>query len=155
MHILFKKKTMERPNFPPLAHFGIDLEIEERLFLPAPRKAFKIHKELFTNIIVFWLIPGFSDEMLEAVLKKPEEKGVVLAFYGMGNYNSKKTFYDLLKQAKENWQCEIVLMSQCQKGHVDSSFTNPKNTLTNVLINGNDMTGLLFPCFFCFFLFFF
>ena len=120
------QNAYDSPNFSPLGLFGIDLEMDEELFLAAPRRKFQVFTKLFSNIIVIWLTPGFSGEMLDAMFNSNNQvKALVLGFYGIGKGLKARKLYNTLKKAKENKNSEIVLMSQCQKGYVD--IKSPKS----------------------------
>ncbi|ETO06855.1 L-asparaginase [Reticulomyxa filosa] len=61
------QNAFESPNLLPLALFGIDLEVEERLFLPAPVKRLQVHSTVFHDIVVLWLTPVFHHHVLKAL----------------------------------------------------------------------------------------
>eukprot|EP01083_Nonionella_stella_P065271 170884_1 len=92
--------------------------------IAAPRKRFKTHLKLFNNIVVLWLIPGFNCDLLRVLIESNEEIAIVLSFYGASRGVAAIKLYNLLNVAKTKYKKEIVLMSQCSKGHVDIYSTN-------------------------------
>jgi len=79
--------------------------------------------------------------MLKAIIDGDnEDKAIVLAFYGVGNGPQKEAFYQLLERGRKKG-IEMVIISQCQKGHIDSRVYEAGNYFAKLdLINGSDMT---------------
>ena len=99
--------------------FGIELEMDEEHFVAAPKRRFQVHSKLFGHIVVLWVVPGFNCDLLRALVESEEEIAIVLSFYGVGRGPAAIKLYRLLAAAKRRFQKEIVIMSQCSKGHVD------------------------------------
>ena len=133
------------PNFPALGIFGIDLEMEEKLFWPAPKKRFKIHTKLYDNIITIWLYPGFNSDLIKPLFgNNIKDIAIVLSWIGAGIGTQSNKLFKLLYQIQQNINIniEIILMQQTQKGHVtDLKLTKNEHflKLKNV-INAQDMT---------------
>merc|ERR1719203_656405 len=113
------QEAFNSPNMAPLGIFGIELEMEEEHFVAAPKRRFLVPSELFSNIVVLWLVPGFNADLLRAVVESDEEIAIVLSFYGVGRGPAALKLYNLLAAAKRHHGKEVVIMSQCAKGHVD------------------------------------
>merc|ERR1712039_145200 len=120
-------------------------EIELEHFIAAPKKRFRTHLQLFNNIVVIWLIPGFEADLLRSLLvESDDEIAIVLAFYGAVNVINPK-LCKLLCDAKTKKK-EIVIMSQCSKGHLDiaSEIESDKDAqfkqLEAISMNAHDMT---------------
>jgi len=59
----------------------------------------------------------------------------------VGNAPVKEQFLNLLKEATTEHNCEIVVTSQCKRGHVDISLYASGRVFKDLgLINGGDMT---------------
>lgn len=134
--------SFDSPNFPPLARMAIDLEIEEQLFLPAPKRRMRVERNLYINTTVFYLTPTNRLELLvDAIAAAGVEVGLVLGFFGVGNGPTGDHFHDMLQMCIEEYNTEIVVISQTQRGHVDSSRYGAGNVYADLnLISGFDMT---------------
>lgn len=135
----------DSPNFQPLAEMGVRINLKRELILQAPRRKFQTHKQLFGNIAVMVLVPGFDDLALESfIATSTQEKPacLVLMLYGAGNAPStKKGFIDCLRNGMQNKGAIIVITSQCLHGSVDMSQYATGNALKNLgVIDGRDMT---------------
>ena len=133
------------PNFPPLAEMGVRIRLKRELILQAPRRTFGTHRDLFGNIAVMVLVPGFDDLAIEAFINTstPAKPAVlVLMLYGAGNAPSKKrTFIEALRRGVAEKGAVIVILSQCLYGSVDMSQYATGSILQGLgVIDGKDMT---------------
>eukprot|EP00931_Biecheleriopsis_adriatica_P073381 TRINITY_DN47679_c0_g1_i1.p1 TRINITY_DN47679_c0_g1~~TRINITY_DN47679_c0_g1_i1.p1 ORF type:complete len:416 (-),score=95.54 TRINITY_DN47679_c0_g1_i1:89-1336(-) len=110
--------AFDSPNYPSLAEVGTDIKMYRRRFRDPPRGRFRVHRITVTQIVVVWVIPGFSDSFFKAMIDSGSVKGVVLMLYGCGNAPARKeSFCAALNQMIEAG-IVVVACSQCQKGKV-------------------------------------
>eukprot|EP01084_Bolivina_argentea_P133383 235393_1 len=131
------------PNYSHLAQFGTVLIINKDLLLPATRRGFRINSKLFTDILVLYITPVTDMSLIEDLLCKSDvsKKGIVLSFYGTGNAPTTNQLKNILKQAIQQYECAIVITSQCLKGHVNMNVYATGSFFGGIgLINGGDMT---------------
>eukprot|EP01084_Bolivina_argentea_P297085 511745_1 len=91
------------PNYPALGLFGVELEMQEDLFVIAPTKSFNVHKKIFNNIIVIWVTPGFNYNLLKSLLTSNKEVAIVLSFYGSSEDADTNKLYNLLQEAQNKY----------------------------------------------------
>lgn len=132
--------AFQSPNFPALVKVGSSIQVNQNILLTEPRKALSINRISEPKVVVLTLFPGFSSDMLKAVLKSGIQ-GLVLMTYGMGNAPCNNlSFLNLLQEANEQGVI-IVNCTQCLKGGVDMSSYETGQKLQNVgVISGYDMT---------------
>ncbi|MCC5791366.1 MAG: asparaginase [Legionellaceae bacterium] len=132
--------AFDSPNFPHLAHIGTQIEIQQRLLLPTPQADFRLQCIEPYYIANFRLFPGFSTEILAALLDLPLQ-GLILETYGSGNaQNTDPRFLSILKNACARGLI-IVNCSQCQQGFVHMDQYATGHALAEAgLISGRDMT---------------
>lgn len=138
----FHLDAFSSPNSPPLASLDTSVVLSEELILPQPRGRFRVFTELCTAIAVCWLVPGFSDHVLNEMLSSPALKGVVLVLYGTGNApeSKKKGLLDAIQAAVDRGVV-IVATSQCRKGTVDFDQYRAGKGLARVgVVSAYDMT---------------
>lgn len=130
------------PNFPPLATLGTSINENRELSLAQPRGALRVHKSLDANVIVVKLVPGFSDECIQALVQHSKSlHAIVLELYGTGNGPSKKTgLLDAIRAAREKG-IVVVAVSQCLQGGVSlETYSMGKDFATAGVVSGGDMT---------------
>lgn len=139
--------AFDSPNYPDLADIGIKIEMHLDRLLAQPNDSSKqshpklqwqaLNSHFLTN---FRLFPGFSNQVLDYILKQPVE-GVIFESYGVGNaQNNDPQFLELLKKATDSGVI-IVNCSQCYRGIVNMQSYATGQTLLNAgLISGFDMT---------------
>lgn len=132
--------AFDSPNFPHLAHIGIDIEVHIDYLLPPRQAPFNLQTIQAYFIANFRLFPGFTTEVLDALLKQPL-KGLVLETYGAGNaQNNDARFLEILTAACQR-DIVIVNCTQCQQGRVEMNQYATGHTLKQAgLISGHDMT---------------
>lgn len=136
-------------NYPLIAEFGSQLIINQ-LFVKntPPKKPFQIFKNIFYNVFVLYITPMMMSNflllktVLHSTLNKTDgRKGIVLAFFGVGNAPENEILRGILEDAVQKYMCEIAVVSQCAIGHVDISVYASGNFFSNIgLLNGSDMT---------------
>jgi L-asparaginase len=127
------------PNFPPLATFGVDIEIRHDLIRP-PGESLQLHEVENAVLSVVRLIPGMSAGFLRNVLAPPVQ-AVVLQAYGVGNGPDRdKQFLSALAEATERGVV-VVDCSQCLTGRVDLDEYTAGSALAKAgVISGYDLT---------------
>lgn len=106
------------PNYPCLAELGTEIRLYRRRIREPPRGRFRLHLIKVIEILVVWVIPGFSDDFLSALARSGTVKGLVLMLYGCGNAPAHKESF--LKHLRDLIGSGVVVAacSQCLKGTV-------------------------------------
>eukprot|EP01132_Coremiostelium_polycephalum_P008367 gene8367-10276_t len=133
-------EAFDSPNCPPLATLGMEININSDVILNQPKGRFRLHETINKNIAVIHLVPGFSDEAFENILKEPLE-GLILLSYGSGNAPAKKKqFVEAITKAVRRGVI-VVVTSQCVRGSVNlKQYATGKSLLDAGAISGHDMT---------------
>ena len=132
--------AFQSPNFPALVKVGSQIQVNQKILLKDPSKPLKINKITHPKVVVLSLFPGFSADMLEAVLNSGIQ-GMVLMTYGMGNAPCNDMKFLNLLAAANHAEIIIVNCTQCLKGCVDmSSYETGQELLRCGVISGFDMT---------------
>lgn len=106
------------PSYPPLAELGTEISIYQRRLRDPPRGRFRLQTILVTEVLVVWVIPGFSDDFMGPLVQSNSVKGMVLLLYGCGNAPAKKSSFLKNLKALVDHGCVVVACSQCVKGTV-------------------------------------
>lgn len=132
--------AFDSPNFPPLANIGIHIALNKNLLLKKPKQALNLQNIAPHFIANFRLFPGFSSDVLAALLAQPI-KGLILETYGSGNaQNNDPKFLETLRVANARGII-IVNCSQCHQGYVNmEQYATGRALLDAGLISGFDMT---------------
>jgi L-asparaginase len=128
-------------NYPELAESGVHLKINRNYLLqPDLSKNFCVHKSLEENVVILKMFPGISENVVSAVLKAKNLKGVVLETYGAGNTTTAKWFIECLKKAIDKG-IHITNVTQCSGGSVLMAQYETSTELKKIgLISGKDIT---------------
>jgi len=131
------------PNCPPLGTLGIEFNISQELILSQPKGRLRVSTKMNQNIAVLHLVPeiaGFSDEVVENLLKPPLE-GLIIQSYGSGNAPAKKKiFLSHIKNAVSRGVI-VVVTTQCLRGSVNlQQYATGQSLLEAGAISGLDMT---------------
>jgi L-asparaginase len=128
-------------NYLPIAESGVDLRIHENLLHKISRRRdLLFHRELDENIIVLKLFPGFNSKIIEAALKIPDLKGIILETYGSGNAPNEDWFLNGIRKAIDKG-IAVVNVTQCSGGRVDMGAYATSTELKAVgVISGKDIT---------------
>jgi L-asparaginase len=134
-------KAFTSPNYPFLIESGVHLKINSDLFLPLNGDTrLQVHKKLDTNVIILKLFPGISEQLIDAVVRIPNLKGIVLETYGSGNAPTDEWFLSVLKQAIQTG-VHIINITQCSGGSVRMGQYETSAALLEIgVISGKDMT---------------
>jgi len=128
------------PNFPPIAHVGVNIEVDWlEVLKPTELAQFKAHRHMDPHVGTLTLFPGISTETLKAFLRAPL-RGVVLQTFGAGNAPSNRP--ELLQVFSEAVASGIIVVncSQCMKGTVSDLYATGIALRRAGVIPGHDMT---------------
>lgn len=134
-------KAFTSPNYPFLIESGVHLKINSDLFLSSEGLTpLRVHKNLDTNVIILKLFPGISEQLIDAVVRIPNLKGIVLETYGSGNAPTDEWFLSVLKKAIQTG-VHIINITQCSGGSVRMGQYETSTALLEIgVISGKDMT---------------
>lgn len=134
-------RAFETFNYPPLAHIGVEIEIDEEFVIKNnPDKALIPHYEMDPNIVVLKLLPGISPQIMKSILNTPNIKGVVMETFGVGNAPAFDWFIDILKEADAKG-IVVVNVTQCMIGSVAMDIYDTGDAMVSAgVVSGYDMT---------------
>jgi L-asparaginase len=141
-----KLNAFDSPNFAHLARIGIQLSLRQDLIRPYPQQPFHLQAITPQRIANFDLFPGFSMDVLRALLQQPLD-GLIFKSYGAGNApNTNPEFLALLTEATSRGII-IVNCTQCQHGGVQmNQYATGTALKTAGLISGHNMTSEAAHC---------
>lgn len=129
-------------NYPVLGTIDLHINYAEPYLM---RHDTKLPLEPFynmdPNILVLWLYPGITEQVVKAQLATPGIKAVVLRTFGAGNAPTEKWFLDAMAEAVKKGLI-IYNVTQCLNGGDESKryFTGDMLTEAGV-ITGYDITA--------------
>jgi lysophospholipase len=132
------------PNLPPLATItALDMEVKWNLVTrPTALAAFSIQTDLDTNhVACLRIFPGIRPEMVEAVLRTSDLRGLILETFGAGNAPSgvDNVMTNIIRDAVDRGVV-IVNITQCLTGSVNALYA-PGMVLGRAgVVAGGDMT---------------
>ncbi|KEY66184.1 hypothetical protein S7711_07641 [Stachybotrys chartarum IBT 7711] len=132
------------PNYGPLARVnGLGIDVDwPHILRPTTIAQFHIHEALDTaHVACLRVFPGIKPEMVDAVLRLPDIRGLVLETFGMGNVpgGADGRLTQVIRSAVERGVI-VVNVSQCVSGFVSPVYA-PGTQLGRVgVIFGLDMT---------------
>jgi L-asparaginase len=134
--------AFDSPNFPPLAHAGIDITVDRLVVDSAvqPDKPVPLPQRLDASVGALRLFPGLSAELVRNALREPLQ-GLVLEAYGAGNAPVDDP--ELLRAIADATARGVVIVdcTQCLRGTVDLHAYATGSALLRVgVIGGADMT---------------
>ncbi|MDP3560035.1 MAG: asparaginase [Legionellaceae bacterium] len=132
--------AFDSPNFPPLGRIGFEVCLDRTLLLSAPKKPLHWSKMQSQRMANFRLFPGYSQEVLAAILAQPLDV-FILETYGAGNAPSQdKAFLQVLEKAHQKGVL-LVNVTQCRIGSVAMSHYATGYALQEMgFISAYDMT---------------
>eukprot|EP00324_Dicrateria_rotunda_P005696 CAMPEP_0206170948 /NCGR_PEP_ID=MMETSP1474-20131121/40712_1 /ASSEMBLY_ACC=CAM_ASM_001110 /TAXON_ID=97495 /ORGANISM="Imantonia sp., Strain RCC918" /LENGTH=330 /DNA_ID=CAMNT_0053578035 /DNA_START=108 /DNA_END=1096 /DNA_ORIENTATION=+ len=136
--------AFDSPNFPPLATLGVTLNIDSHLIRRPPKHSFKAFTNMGPVPPVIKLTPGCALEFILNHLAEsdlPENRSLVLEFFGTGNLPSRKqSFLEALERVTKSGKI-VVAASQCMKGCVELDAYSVAAHLKKIgVVSVNDMT---------------
>jgi L-asparaginase len=128
-------------NYPALATAGVNIDYNLPYIQPyAPGVKLIAHKQLNTKVAFLKLFPGISPEVVRAVLKIKDLRGVVLETFGAGNATTDTWFLSAVSKAIEN-KIVIFNVSQCDGGRVaQGQYQTSKYLQQAGVVSGSDIT---------------
>ncbi len=128
-------------NYPDLGSIDLHITYNTPFLL---RHETKLPLEPFyamdPSILVLWLFPGITEEVVKAQLATPGIKAVVLRTFGAGNAPTEKWFLDAVSEAV-NKGLIIYNVTQCLNGGDESKRYYTGDMLTNAgVITGYNIT---------------
>ncbi|TPX10931.1 uncharacterized protein E0L32_008137 [Thyridium curvatum] len=137
-------KAFDSPNYEPLAKVtSLGVDVNWSLVRRPTRIAhFNITKYLDTaHVAAFRIFPGIMPEMLDAVFRAPNLRGLILETFGMGNAPGgvDGSLTKVIRQACERGVV-VVNVSQCTNGFVSPLYA-PGTALGRAgVVFGHDLT---------------
>lgn len=129
------------PNFPELAKFDVFLKFNRELLLTPPPKTtkFSVFKLIERRIALIYVHPLITSSIFLSAFKKA--KAIVLETYGMGNFPmSRVDLIEIIEDALLKYNKTVVIVSQCRKGFVRSSYASCVELKKLGAILAEDMT---------------
>ncbi len=128
-------------NYPSLGAIDLHIVYNEPFLL---RHDTKLPLEPFynmdPNILVMWLYPGITEDVVKAQLATKGIKAVVLRTFGAGNAPTEQWFLDAISEAIKNGLI-IYNVTQCLNGGAESKRYYTGDMLTKAgVISGYDIT---------------
>ncbi len=128
-------------NYPSLAKIGLSIHFHnEALWRVHDQLPLRVHNGLDSNVIIVYVHPGMTENVLRHQLSIPGVKGVVLKTYGAGNAPTAPWFNDAIREAVAKGLV-IINVTQCPDGgvHQKRYFTGDMLARAGV-ISGHDIT---------------
>ncbi|HYX09935.1 MAG TPA: asparaginase [Bacteroidales bacterium] len=128
-------------NYPPLADTGVHIRYNyTNILYPEQRNKLVVHKKLDSSIAVLKIFPGIQPSVVDAMLKIPGLRALVLESFGSGNAPNQRWFIDALKNAVEKGLI-IVNVTQCLAGSVEMKrYETGIELMKSGMLSGYDST---------------
>ncbi|MEQ8425367.1 MAG: asparaginase, partial [Cyclobacteriaceae bacterium] len=127
-------------NYPPLAKAGVKIYYTTEAILTPVDGPLSLLSKFDTNVGIVKLFPGIGAKTIQAVMKAPGLKALILETYGAGNAPSSEWLLSTLKEAVNHGML-ILNISQCPGGMVTQGKYETSKSLEEVgVIGGADMT---------------
>lgn len=128
------------PNHPPLATAGVAIDVQSSLLRAAGTGPIRRTGGVTPAVVGLRLQPGLDGEAMNAVLDRPELRGIVLEAYGAGNGPTERWFLDPLRRAVDRG-VTVVVTTQCHAGGVVGGlYATGSALLATGAVSGGDMT---------------
>ncbi|HMV65768.1 MAG TPA: asparaginase [Myxococcota bacterium] len=126
-------------NWPPLAHWGITIEVDRHRVRPPPERAMRVRPITNEHVAALRLYPGMTAATLDRFLRPPLA-GLVLETYGSGNGPNNQP--DLLRALRRAHDAGIVVVNvtQCHRGRVSTDYSTGRALSEAGVVPGADMT---------------
>ena len=135
-------EAFDSPNHLPLVESGVNLKVNRPYLLNITKKKAKliVHKDMDENVGILKLFPGIGASLVEAVLKTPNLRALILETYGAGNAPTAQWFINLLHNAIKKG-LHIINVTQCTAGSVIMGHYETSKKLSQIqLVDGKDIT---------------
>lgn len=133
--------AFESPNYPPLAHAGIEIQYQHSAMLPLQSGQMRFQPFQALPIGVVKVFPGIQFQLFESIMTD-KLKGVVLESFGAGNIPSaeQNALLPIIQKAYQSGTI-ITVCSQCTQGAVSLGTYATSKALHDIgAVNGGDMT---------------
>lgn len=133
--------AFDSPNFPWLAKVGINIDIDQTLFIRDRKPRIIVPEYDPLAVVPLQVYPGVPAGLFGAVLKHPNVKGLILQTYGVGNAPGKdKVLLNTIQQAVDRG-IAILNITQCTYGSVDQEAYATGAAFNQLgVIGGSDLT---------------
>jgi len=111
--------AFDSPNYSPLVKLATGFRVNFAAFRPQPKGRFRISPELCDDVAVLRMVPGFSDDYINAIIgHTPTLRGMILQVYGTGNAAQRNGSFMAAVQAAIRKNIIVIAATQCAKGGV-------------------------------------
>lgn len=128
-------------NYPVLATAGVSITYNYPFIAPyRPNQPLRLRTALDPDVTILKLFPGITPAVVDATLRIPALRGVVLETFGAGNAPTDDWFLDTLRGAIDRG---VVLfnVSQCEGGRVTQGRYQTSKHLEEIgVVSGADIT---------------
>lgn len=131
--------AFDSPNLEPLVRVGIDVEVNDALFLAPDPRPFRVCTELSPHVAALRVYPGITPEVLANFLRPPLE-GLVLETYGTGNFPERPELHEVLREAIARGVL-VLNVTQCPRGEVRADYQAGRALAEVGVIAGGDLTS--------------
>lgn len=133
--------AFDSPNFPWLGQVGLNITLQQSLFLPQQATNFANPSYQSESVCVLPIYPGMSADVIQHICHNEQIKGLILRSYGVGNLpDSHSALIDNLAKAYERG-CAILNISQCLQADIMQGQYACSAVLDSIgVISGGDMT---------------
>jgi lysophospholipase len=138
----FGLNAFDSPRLPPLANFGLDLEIDWKHIRKAPQGSYddlNVSYKLSDKVGVLKYYPLIPTEVVKSVFESHMD-AVIIEAYGVGNLpNNRPDVTEIITQAAKRGIL-VAIITQCYKGIVVSLYAVGKDLEELGVCSGHDMT---------------
>ena len=132
--------AFESENYPALAKAGVKIDYDVAVIKPSSNGLLVFLSKIDTNVSILKLFPGINEQTVQAVVRNPVMKALVLETFGSGNAPSAPWFINLLREAIQHGVL-VLNISQCPGGMVIQGKYETSRALQEIgVISGIDMT---------------
>lgn len=128
-------------NYPVLGTIDLHISYNKPYLLrPQVNEPLQPMTTMDPSVMVLWLFPGITEEVVKAQLATPGIKAVVLRTFGAGNAPTEKWFLDLIADAVSRGLI-ILNVTQCENGGDEQKRYYTGDMLSKAgVISGYDIT---------------
>jgi L-asparaginase len=132
--------AINSPNFPALAEAGIHIVFRYDLFWPQAEESLHVRDQFNDRVSVLKLFPGMRPEMVQAITRNPELKGLILETFGSGNAPRSEWFLKEMKYLQDSGVV-VINVSQCSTGFIDQGKYETSAAFDSLgIVAGSDLT---------------